>query len=263
MRWVCTGGGGPFGQGLSQIGLVVPHNLTIVVWSTEVGVGLVLQPKGLILLPPAPFWLLQCCCALLKYWWLWAKMSASSFSVREEWVCPSWAESQTKISINAYNLYTKLHKYCHMFHAICAWQKTPPSATTPTQPTKMSMHWIFKGFSLQFSSYHNHSIANLDKLILLFSKMTLDTAIKATASRNISIQICKTQRKQIALRAAELIKCCFLWICILSAVVALHCSSWALTAVLMPSVPFPITDLLVSQPSTALLHVWPALCAAC
>lgn len=54
---------------------------------------------------------------------LWAKMGASSFSVREEWVCPSWAESQAKISINAYKLYTKLHKYCHMFHAVCAWQK--------------------------------------------------------------------------------------------------------------------------------------------
>lgn len=89
----------------------------------------------------------------------------------------------------------------------------------------MSVHWIFKGFSLQFSSYHNHSIANLDKLILLFSKMTLDAAIKATASSKITIQICKTQGKQIALRAAELIKCCFLWICILSAAVALHCSN--------------------------------------
>lgn len=123
MGWVCAAGGGPFGQWLSQISSVVPQNLTIVVWSTEVGVGPVLQPKGLILLPPAPFWLLRCCCALLRYRWLWAKMGASSFSVREEWVCPSWAESQTKISINAYKLYTKLRKYCHMFHAVCAWQK--------------------------------------------------------------------------------------------------------------------------------------------
>lgn len=199
-----------------------PHNCGLIYWSW---CGACATAKRADLAAPCPFLAVGWCCALLRYRWLWAKMGASSFSVREEWVCPSWAESQTKISINAYKLYTKLHKYCHMFHAVCAWQKTPPSATAPSQSTKMSVHWIFKGFSLQFSSYHNHSIANLDKLILLFSKMTLDTAIKATASSNISIQICKTQGKQIALRAAELIKRCFLWICILSAAVALHCSN--------------------------------------
>lgn len=60
-------------------------------------------------------------------------------------------------------------------------------------------HLIFKGFFfLQFSSYRDHSFANLDKLILLFSRATLNTVIKAAACRNISIQICKTQGKQIA-----------------------------------------------------------------
>lgn len=85
----------------------------------------------------------------------------------------------------------------------------------PIQPTKLSMHLIFKGFSLEFSSNHSHSCANLDKLILLFSRATFNTVIKATACRNISIQICKTQGKQIVLWAAELTKPSFLWICIL------------------------------------------------
>ena len=83
------------------------------------------------------------------------------------------------------------------------------------QPTKLSMHLIFKGFSLKFSSYHSYSCANLDKLILLFSRATFNTVIKATVCRNISIQICETQGKQIVLWAAELTKPSFLWICIL------------------------------------------------
>lgn len=69
----------------------------------------------------------------------------------------------------------------------------------PIQPTKLSMHLIFKGFSLEFSSYHSRSSANLDKLILLFIRATFNTVIKATVCRNLSIQICKTEGKQIVL----------------------------------------------------------------
>lgn len=75
---------------------------------------------------------------------------------------------------------------------------------------------IFKGFSLEFSSYHSHKHANLDKIILLFSRATLNTVIKAAMYRNISIAICKTQGKQIVLWAVELTKPSFLWICVLS-----------------------------------------------
>lgn len=84
---------------------------------------------------------------------------------------------------------------------------------------------IFKGFSLKFSSYHRHKRANLDKLILLFSRATFNTVIKAAMYRNISIQICKTQGKQIVLWAVELTKPSFLWICPLSAAVSHHCSN--------------------------------------
>lgn len=77
------------------------------------------------------------------------------------------------------------------------------------------MYSIFKGFCLEFSSYRSHKHANLDKLILLFSRATVNTVIKAAMYRNISIQICKTQGKQIVLWAAELTKPSFLWICVL------------------------------------------------
>jgi len=71
----------------------------------------------------------------------------------------------------------------------------------PIQLIKLSMHLIFKDFffSLEFSSCHSHSCSNPDKLILLFSRATFNTVIKATVCSNISIQICKTQGKQIVL----------------------------------------------------------------
>lgn len=100
-----------------------------------------------------------------------------------------------------------MQNYCCMCHTVnYMHDKKHLQLLLPIQPTKLSTHMIFKGFSLEFSSYQSHSCANLDKLILLFSRATFNTVIKATVCRNISIQICKTQGKQIVLWAAELKK---------------------------------------------------------
>lgn len=106
--------------------------------------------------------------------------------------------------------------YCCIYHTVnCMHDRKHLQLLLPIQPTKLRMHLIFKGFSLEFSLYHNHSCASRDKLILLFSRATFNTVIKATVCRNISIQICKTQGKQTALWAAELTKSSFPWLCIL------------------------------------------------
>lgn len=107
---------------------------------------------------------------------------------------------------------------------------------------------MFKGFSLKFSSYHRHKHANLDKLILLFSRATFNTVIKAAMCRNISIQICKTQGKQIVLWAEELTKPSFLWICILCLLLYPITAVTVLITVLLSPVTSLITMCQILQP---------------
>lgn len=107
---------------------------------------------------------------------------------------------------------------------------------------------IFKGFSLEFSSYHSHKHANLDKLILLFSRATFNTVIKAAMYRNSSIQICKTQGKQIVLWEAELAKPSFLWIYILCLLLCPITAVTVLITVLLSPVTSLITACQILQP---------------
>lgn len=99
-------------------------------------------------------------------------------------------------------------------YKLYTWYK-PPSTTTANSAFKIEHVLDLQRFFLEFPSYHNHKHANLGKLILLFSRATFNTVIKAIMYRNISIQICKTQRKQIVLWATELTKPSFLWIFVL------------------------------------------------